>query len=770
MLKGMKWLCGGMLVLSLVLMFVPVMATTTWQATGGPLGGSINALAINPLNPREIYAGSFGGGVFKTTDGGNSWNPTGSFKGYDIINSVAIDSAGIIYSGTQGGGIFKSSDGGGTWSAINNGMTNLNISFIAIAPTNNQTIYASARSATFKSTDGGNSWNAVNNNWPSQINCIAIDPKNSQKILIGSSAGTLITTDGGNSWLDSGILGATQLIIDTNNPQNIYANLGGLVMQSSDGGSSWSTFFNLPPLSNTNFVIDPNDQNTIYVAATTGIYKIIKSVDGGISTSRTASNNCTSLIIDPTDSTRILAGTFEGGIIGSSDAGFTWVIKNTGLTAMNVMGLALATGSSRPLYAAAVGGGLLKSTNAGDSWSTSIIPPNGGNYIPYVTIDPTNSQTLFVGQPSGILKSTDGGDSWALLQPGSQILSLAIDPNNNQTIYAGATYGAGVFKSLDGGTSWKPVKTGLTGTRIWTIAIDPSNSLNIYAGSDDAGVFRSNDGGNTWKAPTRAFATKSVSSLVIDQNNSHTIYAGTDGGVFKSTDSADTWNTVNNSVTGLSVTAIAIDPSNSQTIFAGSNHNGMFKSFDGGNSWSDINSGLTNTRISSIAIDPTGHTVYVGTKNGGVFKGISYLDSSPPIFNGVQSTAFTVGTTTSFTVTATGMPIPSLTMTSGILPQGISFTNGIISGTPVQGTAGTYNLTFTASNGLLPDATQTFVLTVNPQQTAPVFSSAPSTTFSVGTGGSFRVTATGSPMPSISLTNGALPSGVTFANGVLSGI
>ncbi len=65
MRKGLKWLCGVVLVLSLVLMFIPVMATTTWQQTGGPGGGNIYALAIDPTTPQTIYAGTGGCGVFK---------------------------------------------------------------------------------------------------------------------------------------------------------------------------------------------------------------------------------------------------------------------------------------------------------------------------------------------------------------------------------------------------------------------------------------------------------------------------------------------------------------------------------------------------------------------------------------------------------------------------------------------------------------------------------------------------------------------------------
>src|ERR1019366_2844505 len=127
-----------------------------------------------------------------------------------------------------------------------------------------------------------------------------------------------------------------------------------------------------------------------------------------------------------------------------------------------------------------------------------------------------------------------------------------------------------------------------------------------------------------------------------------------------------------------------------------------------------------------------------------------------------SSTTFTEGVAGSFTVTATGFPTPSVTE-SGALPGGVKFNAGILSGTPTA--SGTFPITFTASNGILPNAVQNFTLTVNQ---APVITSASSTTFTEGVAGSFTVTATGSPAPSIT-ESGALPGGVTFNAGILSG-
>jgi hypothetical protein len=138
----------------------------------------------------------------------------------------------------------------------------------------------------------------------------------------------------------------------------------------------------------------------------------------------------------------------------------------------------------------------------------------------------------------------------------------------------------------------------------------------------------------------------------------------------------------------------------------------------------------------------------------------------PPSITSVNSSTFIAGTQGMFTVTVTGTPAPALTE-SGALPSGITFntTTGVLGGTPAQGTGGVYNISFEASNGVGANATQNFTLTVDQ---VPAITSGASTTFTVGTPGTFGVTATGYPVPAVSEA-GTLPNGVTFNAGQLSG-
>ena len=128
---------------------------------------------------------------------------------------------------------------------------------------------------------------------------------------------------------------------------------------------------------------------------------------------------------------------------------------------------------------------------------------------------------------------------------------------------------------------------------------------------------------------------------------------------------------------------------------------------------------------------------------------------------------FVVGTAGTFSVTTTGNPVAKITE-SGNLPAGVTFAdNGdgtaTLAGTPAAGTRGNYPFTITASNGVGTDATQSFTLTVNPANAAPVITSANAATFAVGTAGTFPVVTTGFPNANLSATSSpALPSGVTF--------
>jgi hypothetical protein len=165
------------------------------------------------------------------------------------------------------------------------------------------------------------------------------------------------------------------------------------------------------------------------------------------------------------------------------------------------------------------------------------------------------------------------------------------------------------------------------------------------------------------------------------------------------------------------------------------------------------------------------YTLLFSAKNGigtAATQSFTLTVGDSPVITSAASTTFIAGTASSFSVTATGFPVPTLALTSGTLPGGVTFdpATGALAGAPAAESGGTYALQFTASNGILPDSTQDFTLTVSE---APVITSADSATFTVGSAGSFTVTAIGFPTPTLSVS-GALPGGVSLSPaGLLSG-
>jgi Bacterial Ig-like domain (group 3)/Putative Ig domain len=164
---------------------------------------------------------------------------------------------------------------------------------------------------------------------------------------------------------------------------------------------------------------------------------------------------------------------------------------------------------------------------------------------------------------------------------------------------------------------------------------------------------------------------------------------------------------------------------------------------------------------------PVGSDTITGTYSGSSefassFGTTTLTVESKPAITSANKALFTEGTAGSFTPTATGYPAPTISITGGSPPSGVTFSGGVLSGTPTQ--QGTFTITFTASNSA-GSTSQTFTLTVD---APPAITSANSTTFEQGVAGTFTVTATGTPAPTITKW-GNLPPGVSFAKGVLSG-
>jgi photosystem II stability/assembly factor-like uncharacterized protein len=460
------------------------------------------ALAVDHNNSAVLYAGTNSAGLFKSTNGGATWNAAnaGITLSSPSIRRIVIDknNSNALYAATFGG-VFKSDNAGATWIAANAGITILENSGvpgafgIAIDPSNSSTIYLTTQSAggVFKTTNGGASWSALNSGLTAvEVSAIVIDRFNPATLYAATTSNAIYKSiNGGSTWFEANLGFSTlltlSLAIDPNTTTTLYAgtrNRGGGegIFKTTNGGSNWSRvgFGVSSPVQS--IAINPTNTSTVYAATFgTGIFK---STDGGSSwvliKSGLTDNNVQSLVIDPSNSSTIYAGT-DNGLFKSIDSGNTWNPFNSGLTNTDVLALAVDPITTSIIYAG-TNSGLFKSTNGAASWAASSSGITVPQIIHTIVIDPTNTSTLYLGKASQglVFKSTDGGQTWNNVSSGlptfSTFLSaLAIDPSTPTTVYAG-TDSSGMFKSTIGGGTWQP--TG-SPAPVCTFAFSPSGQF-----------------------------------------------------------------------------------------------------------------------------------------------------------------------------------------------------------------------------------------------------------------------------------------------------
>ena len=281
--------------------------------SGGPYGGYVNSLAMDPVNPDVIYAGT-DSGLFKTIDGGDTWARTGFPPIRVRVVQASPQDPNMLYVGTDDG-VYRTTDGGVNWTR--RGLAGARVNALAIDATNANVLYAGT-------------------GWPWQ--------RSEDEIV-----GIFKSTDGGQSWqlkLASGLDAVVALLIDTGNPSYIYAGVytwmdGPGLRKSTDGGESWVSK-QMGPYNWDHVValaMTPAGHNppTLYAINASG-EDVYKSVNRGDTWTRThapwiSPNSPWALAVDPHHANIIYVGTryYQGDVYRSMDGGETWGIKTTEL-------------------------------------------------------------------------------------------------------------------------------------------------------------------------------------------------------------------------------------------------------------------------------------------------------------------------------------------------------------------------------------------------------------------------------------------------------
>jgi photosystem II stability/assembly factor-like uncharacterized protein len=328
---------------------VPSSAVNTGWIQKGLDGTYVSSLLIDPSNPQIIYAAGDRHGVLKSTDAGDTWTEINNGLSRDWLSDIWVFTLIIdptspqrLYAALGSGltsGVFKSTDGGETWASI--GFSGIDVYLIVIDPVTPQTIYAATYySGIFKSTDGGNTWRAHNAGLPKgnygydeykMISALAINPATPEAVYAGTDAGApnanggiYKSIDGGNTWSLIGLrdYSITNLMIPPQAPQTVFAaaynQSGGSLFVSTDGGSTWNPTSLSGPLIN-DLRID-SQSHTLYAGTQSffgdraiggGVYK---SADGGSTWQSMGLTNCDlwTLALSPASPRQIYAGGLEG--------------------------------------------------------------------------------------------------------------------------------------------------------------------------------------------------------------------------------------------------------------------------------------------------------------------------------------------------------------------------------------------------------------------------------------------------------------------------
>jgi len=317
------------------------------QALGmmlGPTNETVRTVVIDPTNPMKINAGTENVGFIRSIEGGNTSTWTSNIDDFKppqsvapwIIMSLAIDPdhPEKMFAGTWGG-VYKTSDGGETWVEFNGGFGSNStiVNTLVIDPSNPGTIYAGLGGpiglrGVYRSINGG-SWTPILQNAGENILALAIKPDNSNLILAGTDInGLKITKNGGNNWYHpiGGLPNNKQVHtigFDPGHPNNIFVGCYGGIYKSEDAGRHWTLVYPSPTTHVYTVVVDP--KNPIKVLAGLVGGDIIKSTDGGDTWNIITDLNASiyDLAIDHIKPNKIFAAT-QNGIYKSTDGGTSW--------------------------------------------------------------------------------------------------------------------------------------------------------------------------------------------------------------------------------------------------------------------------------------------------------------------------------------------------------------------------------------------------------------------------------------------------------------
>jgi photosystem II stability/assembly factor-like uncharacterized protein len=629
------------------------LAALKWRLIGPFRAGRVSAGAVDPSDPNTYYFGSPGGGVWKTTNAGQTWNPLFDHTGVASVGALAVARSNpkVLYAGTgeetRGAGVFRSSDGGATWTNVGLPDTHF-IGSIIVSPINPDEVLVAAIGdrtpgpdrGVFRTTNGGRTWTKVlfldNDGGCPSIASAADEPRVVYATLYpaaGSRGAGLVppitaasvgaapdanrppprpaavfkSIDGGATWkrlrahgLEAPPIGRQALAVAAGSKGRVvFAGLRDGLFRSDDGGDSWTRATEDPRIKPVGVIADPGNARVLYVTQTA----LYRSTDGGHTFDAFAGapsgDDYQLLWIDPHNSKRLLAGVDQGAVV-SVDGGSSWSSWYNQPTGQFYH---VATDDRFPyhVFAAQQDSGSVAIPNRSDfgeiSYRDWFLP--GGFEFGYLDPDPLDADIVFAGGWYRTVVRFDRktGQIAHVFVPGTKYRSvnnapMAFSPHDPRALYYGTQF---MMKTTDGGASWREISPDLTQT--------------------------ANQSAST---PQRAPA--SITSFSMSPVRDGVIWAGTNNGIVQKTDNdGTTWRNVSPSDlpprgTFEIIDAGRHDPQSAFAAYIVPNdlHPYIYRTRDGGSTWQKVVDGLPDTAfVRVVREDPVvAGLLYCGTESG----------------------------------------------------------------------------------------------------------------------------------------------------------
>lgn len=628
--------------------------------TGGGGIGRINCIAFDPLDANIIYAGSPAGGLWRSDDDGLTWFTTTDNLPCIGVSDVVInpENRNEIYiatgdrdaGDTRSVGVFKSLDGGITWNTTGltfNLTSNIQITKMIIHPNDPDSIVATTDNGIYRTLDGGQNWTKV----VGSGNYYDLErmPGSPNTLYACTSGIVYKSTNFGQTWTNTSSgtsFGSTRLMIEVTpaNANVIYVvgadGSGGFsaLYKSSDAGATWVQKSNSPNIlgwstSGTGdtdgqgwydlgLAVSPTNENDLYV----GGINIWRSTNGGTNWSLNAHwyggggapyvhADIHYLIFRPGSGSVLYSGN-DGGVFKASLNGSVWNDRSAGLQVQQIYKMSTSQDIDNYVISGAQDNGtnLFSKFDSGSSMEQVL----GGDGMD-CAIDPLDSRNMYGSLYYGdISRSTNFGASFQDINPpgnlqGAWVTPFALDPSTPTSIWIGYKK---ILKSEDMGETWidktssQPAILGINGTNFDNITVAKADG-NFVLASTPTRLFKTSDGGSTWQNITSgipASGSLEISGIAFHQNSTDTIWVtlggySIDKKVYKSVNGGTTWTNI--TFTGLPNVPVncVIHQANSalEDVYVGTDLGVYYINNDFGE-WQPYSVGLPNTIVTDLDI------------------------------------------------------------------------------------------------------------------------------------------------------------------------